>query len=403
MGNCNTIERVLGLYSKGIRPGTEVTRGILKNLNLPQKHLKIVHVAGTNGKGSVCEYLTQILVAAGKKVGTFTSPAVYDYCEQFKINGEPMGKSRLEGYIIEALEAAKNLDATGFEVEAAAAVYAFYKEGCEYAVIECGMGGRDDATNALDEKQVAIISSIGLEHTAYLGETLEEICAHKAGIIKNCPAVISGFQPKEVRKYFENTGAKFAESVEILTSGIDGQSFLYCGKKFELLMVGCAQPYNAACAIEGARILQISENAIYSGVKAACLAGRLEVLSTNNTVFILDGAHNPASFLPLTDFFNKNFGKVDCAIFGCLLDKDINAAADAVYKIAKSVIAVKPNSPRAMDYDKTCAALGARFNEVIRVKNMEEAVSTAKKRALSVVVCGSFTILGEAKKWIEKR
>lgn len=398
------IERVLELYSNGIRPGTEVTRGILKNLNSPQKRLKIIHVAGTNGKGSVCEYLTRILVAAGKKVGTFTSPAVYDYCEQFKLDGVNMQKSLVESYLTAALEAADGLDATGFEVETAAALYAFCREGCEFAVIECGMGGLYDATNALDEKQAAIITSIGLEHTAFLGETIEEICAHKAGIIKSCPAVVNVLQPKEAYEYFKKRGVTFADKrIKILEVGLHGQAFSYGKKHFELSMAGCAQPYNAACAIEAARILKISENAIYSGVKAAKLEARLEVLRAGGNIFILDGAHNPSSFVPLVEFVKSNFGKVGCAVFGCLSDKDLSAAANAVYEIAERVIAVKPQSPRAADYDKMCAELNARFKQVLRADSVSEAVCTAAKLSDVVAVCGTFTILGEAKKWIEKR
>ena len=152
------LSTVFSLSGRGMDFGTERTRKILNALDCPDKKLKIIHIAGTNGKGSVAEYITRILIAAGKKVGTFTSPAVFDYLEQFRINGEPIDKELYARAFGQAAKCANG--ATQFEVETAGALYAFALAGCEYAVVECGLGGTYDATNAIFRKEVAVIASI---------------------------------------------------------------------------------------------------------------------------------------------------------------------------------------------------------------------------------------------------
>ncbi len=405
MEKSGAVGRVLKLYSKGIRFGTETTRALLKNLNSPQKNLKIVHVAGTNGKGSVCEYISRILVAAGKKTGTFSSPAVYDYCEQFKINCVPMQREKVESYLSCALEAANELDATGFEVETAAALYAFYKEGCEYAVVECGMGGKGDATNVLDEKEVAILTSVGLEHTAFLGKTLKEICLNKAAIIKNCPAIVNAYQPEEVKNVLCGMPVKFTDIPKnIVSCGLEGQTFEYGGKSYQTKMSGFLQPYNAACAIEAARVLKISENAIYQGIKCAYLCGRLEVLRSFGKTYILDGAHNPAGFEPLNALLKEGVLKGGVAVvFGCLSDKDVDGNVKPLSSLAQKIIAVRPDNPRGMDITKIYAACRRYFEDAEEAESVSVALKKASEAAENVVVCGSFTILSEAKEWIEKR
>jgi len=384
-----------------IRLGTAVTRSILDGLGSPDGKLKIIHIAGTNGKGSVAEYITQILIAAGKKTGTFTSPAVFSYAEQFRVNGVPLGKKKLDKYFSEARTAA-GTEATEFEIETAGAVYAFCREGCEYAVLECGMGGRGDATNAVNGKEVAVITSVGLEHTAYLGNTLQEICENKAGIIKDCPAVVSALQPGEVSDYFKDKGVIFADKpLEIIRADKTGQAFYYGGCRYEISMAGSAQPYDAAAAIEAARLLKIDESAIYSGVKAAKLGGRMQVLKAGGREYILDGAHNPAAFKPLAEFIKEQFGHVETLIFGCLSDKDIDGILKSLAGLAEKVIAVNPESPRAMGLDKISRACRKYFGNVTEEKSVTAALNGADGK--TVCVCGSFTILEEAESWISKR
>lgn len=392
------------LEGRGMNFGVLRTRKLLDALASPDGKLKIIHIAGTNGKGSVAEYLTRILIAAGKRTGTFTSPAVFEYTEQFKIDGVPVDESLFKKGFLPVIPLAQELGATRFEAETAGALNTFALGGCEYAVIECGLGGLNDATNAINKKEVAVITSISLEHTAVLGSTLEEICAQKSGIIKDCQVVVSALQPEEVKAFFKNKGALFAEKpIEIISGMRDGQQvFTYGGNEFVIQMAGAAQPYNAATAIETARLLKIDDGAIYLGIKAAKLGGRLEVINAKSAVYILDGAHNPASFVPLAQFIKSKFGKADNIIFGCLADKDIDGNLKALTDTAKKVIAVKPTSQRAMDIDKITLACKKNFTDVCVADSVENALVECSG-AKTVVVCGSFTLLKEAKAWIEKR
>ena len=366
------------------------TRRILDALGSPDKKLKIIHIAGTNGKGSTAEFFTRILLSAGKRVGTFCSPQVYSYYDQFRIDGKDLSPVIFQKYRAQAVRCAQ--DASEFEIDTAAALLSFFKEGCEYAVIECGMGGLNDATNAIDKKEIAVICSISLEHTAYLGNTLTEICTQKAGIIKNCPAVINAHQPQEVKDFFK--GYTFADKIEKIFDG----GFVYDGKKFTLEAEGCLQPFNAACAIEGARILGIDEDAIYEGIKNSKPQGRLQKFKIGEKVYVLDGAHNPEAFVPLSEYLKKE-NTTRTIIFGCLNDKDIDG--NLSYLSGSDIIAVNCPSPRtrsAKEIEEHCRKF---FKDVKTAQSVSEALDAADGD--EVVICGSFTLLKEALEWIEKR
>ncbi len=397
---CQINKKRLEAYGKrGIKLGTERTRAVLDGLGSPDKNLKIVHIAGSNGKGSVAEFITQILLAAGKRVGTFTSPAVYCYEDMFRVDGVPIPRRKLDGYLKEASEYGGRVEATEFETETAAAVYAFYKEGCEYAVIECGMGGTYDATNAVGGKEVAVITSVSLEHTQYLGDTLEEICVNKAGIIKDCPAVASACISGDARGYLESMGAIFAEPVENYNA--DELSFLYKGKKYFLSAKGIKQPYNAACAIEVARLLKIDENAVCVGVKAAKPEGRAQVFRSHGKTYILDGGHNAEALRVLAEFVKneyKNSSKT--LIYGVLSDKDVRKNAEVLADMAEEVIAVSTFGARGVTAHTVAENLKYHFSKVNIAADLDEALRRAAGE--TVIVCGTFTILKEAKLWIEK-
>ena len=369
---------------------TRPARAVLDALNSPDTKLKIIHIAGTNGKGSTAEFFTRILIAAGKKVGTFTSPQVYSYYDQFRIDGKEIPPETFEKYRLQAARVSDG--ASVFETDTAAAIYAFFKEGCEYAVIECGMGGLDDATNAVYKKELAVITSISLEHTAYLGNTLSEICAHKAGIIRDCPAIINAHQCDEVKEFFKEY--KFADKTEKIFDG----GFIYDGKQFSLSAAGCLQPYNAACAIEGARLLGLGEDAIFKGIKESKPRGRMERFEAAGRVYILDGAHNPEAFVPLESYLKSTY-KTRTIIFGCLKDKDIDG--NLAHLTADGIIAVKCPSPRTASAEYVAAHCRKFFKRVEKAESVAEALAQADSE--EIIVCGSFTLLGEALEWIEKR
>ena len=375
--------------------GVETTRKILDRLSSPDKKLKIIHIAGTNGKGSTAEFFTQILIAAGKKTGTFTSPAIYSYNGQFRINGKPLSEDKAVKYFSDAVKAAAGLNATSFEIETAGCIYAFYRENCEFAVLECGMGGLSDATNAVCGKSLAVITSIALEHTAYLGNSPVEICSQKAGIIKDCPAVVNAYQPAGVLNFFKGTGAVIADKFD----KTDGRNFTYGGKDYALGTYGCLQPYNAATAIEGAALLGIDGESIKKGVENARTEGRIEVIRADK-IYILDGAHNPAAFEPLKNFL-KGEKSERTLVYGCLKDKDTDGNLQALEGLFGEAIAVECDSFRKSGLEETVCALNRHFKDVKAAKSIEEAVNSAHYG--EVVVCGSFTLLKRAKDAISKR
>ena len=388
-------EKIAALFPRGMDFGTDRTRKILDGLDRPDEKLKIIHIAGTNGKGSTAEYITQILIAAGKRVGTFTSPYVYSYSEQFRINGLPVAEQVLVYSFNRAYEIGEKLGATAFEVETAGAIYCFAERGCEYAVIECGLGGRLDATNAIAKKEVAVITSIGLEHTKILGETLEEICYHKSGIINGCKAVVNSMQPATVLNYFKNLNAQIPDKPQITGA----QVFNYKGECYRLSTYGEAQAYNAVTAIEAAHILNLPQEAIKQGIEKAKPHGRLEVLKAHGKTYILDGAHNPAAFSPLAQLLNE-YGNAT-VIYGCLSDKDFSGCLEILKTCAENVIAVPTSGARASDIDKVFAECKKYFKYADRAQSVTKALERAQGD--TVAVCGSFTLLKQAKNWIENK
>lgn len=383
--------------------GVERCRKLLDNLDSPDEKLKIVHIAGTNGKGSVAEYASRILFAAGHKVGTFTTPQVYDYTDCFRVNCVPISLSELDCFLDMAARAADGLGATIFEIETAAALSAFVKNGCEYAVVECGLGGLLDATNAIRKKELALITSIGLEHTKILGETIEDICAQKSGIINNCPALATSLQPSAAREYFERIGVTIVgDGLKILRSDLSGTEFEFEGIGYFTKAIGCAQPYDAALAIAGAKILNMPLNAVYSGVNSANPQGRLQVFDIENKKIILDGAHNPSAFMPLCELLKKHSKRVRL-VLSCLSDKDLRSSLAQFNGLADGVAVVESKSPRAMPIDKILSICQEFFPVVSAAESVQEAIESLFPLADILVVCGSFTILEDGKKWIDEK
>lgn len=396
------IERVKAEERLGSKFGIERTQALLDGCGRPDEKLKIIHVAGTNGKGSVCEYLSRIITASGARAGVFTSPEVFSFNEKFKINGEPANDEKISLYIqrITRLSLGMPDRPSSFEIQTAAALLMFAEEGCEYAVVECGLGGLNDATNAISRKLLAVIASVSLEHTAVLGDTVGEICAQKAGIIKNCPVVAPCNLPSEAYEYLSRYDAVFAgDGLKILNRDEYGQTFSYRGEIYEIKMHGDAQAYNAAVAIECAKLLNFPSEAVKRGLKEAELAGRVQIIKSRGRTYLLDGSHNPESFTPLLQTLELFAGKKSL-VFGCLSDKDVNSAASRLAGVFDEVILVVPDSYRAMEIDKMQAAFSPRAARTETAACVAEALRAAQYQ--SVAVCGTFTILKEAEEWIEK-
>lgn len=295
----------------------------LSKLNNPQDKLKVFHVAGTNGKGSVCAYLSSLLEEAGYKVGLFISPFITEFCERISINGEYIPKPEL-ARLCERIKKT-NAQLCEFEFITAVGLCYFAEQKVDYAVIEVGLGGRLDATNVF-KSSVPVITHIGLDHTAILGNTLDKITKEKCGIIKGETAVVSPFQESEVinftRNYVKNPVIPDMRDFKVLSSNLSGNRFEFRNEIYETRLIGEYQAENAVTALTAIDLsgIEIPKEALKRGVKNAYIPARSEIIS-ENPLMILDGAHNPLAAKALAAEIKK-FGKKAFAVVAVMRDKD---------------------------------------------------------------------------------
>ena len=387
---------------KGSKFGTERTRELLRRLGDPDKKLKIVHVAGSNGKGSVCAYVTAILAAAGLSVGTFTSPAVCSREECFLVGGMPVSRERLLAALALATERAAGIDdaPSDFEMDVCAALVLFADSGCEYCVLECGLGGLYDATNAVSAKQVAVITSVSLEHTDVLGGNILDICRHKAGIIRDCPVIVPAVLPAQAADYFGAFSPIVAGAgLKITEQTAQKLTFEYGGEIYSAAAYGLRQAYNCCIAIECAKLLGIDGANIKRGLARAKLPFRVQTIERNGRVYILDGAHNPEAFMPLLQRLDGTDDHKSL-VYTCLCDKNAEECAHILAPRFDEVILFPAPSGRAMALERMERAFSEHGN-VRSFKDIRSAMAAASKKY--VVVCGSFTHLKEAMDWIEQK
>ncbi len=398
--------------------GLDTIKALLARLDNPQKGLKCVHVAGTNGKGSVCAYLTKILTLAGYKVGTFNSPAVFSYNERFLINGKAVSDELVTKYInrvaqerdIMEKQGSKNLP-TSFEIEVAAAFLMFKEEKCDIAVVETGMGGRLDATNVIDpeDKLLSIITSISFDHTEYLGNTLQAIAKEKFGIVTN--TLITFEQNPEVMEVF-NKAPKLilTKEAKMSIATLSGIAFTYKGHFYRLSMLGEHQIQNATLAIEAAKKLKwlgynkITKDVIQEGLYKTNWPGRLEKFKVNNKIVILDGAHNPSGARTLHDAIKLHCPNTSISyVFGAFKDKDINGVLYAMRDLLSTMYIAKAPTDRGLDVDSLKTICSKYSNNVITNASIKQALENAlKDDSKVVVVFGSLSILSEALETIKE-
>ena len=429
----NYISLIEELKKRGSVPGLDAIEGLLEELGHPEDNLKVVHIAGTNGKGSIFAYLSSILIAAGFKVGRYISPTISCYEERFQINGEYITKdklARLYHIVEEAMkreEEKTGLKPTLFEVETAISFLYFKEEKVDYALIEVGMGGRMDATNVIRHPELTVISSISYDHQAFLGDTLEEIAWQKAGIIKeSCPVVLSE-NSDEVCKVIEQEATKKKvkcieikpTDYEVLSETPYGSTFLWKEQRYETKLPGRHQVSNAVTALAASEYLfrkdyeknnarkAIAEELDEMNVKSAqqggiirtCWPGRLEVLK-KEPLFYRDGAHNPDGAKKLAAFLQKYFtNKKIIYIMGVLKDKEYKKMLRYLMPMAKEVYVFKPKNERGL----SAQILADTIKEVADVSvTIESDVNAAVFRALDtakpddvLVACGSLSFMEE--------
>ena len=429
----NYISLIEELKKRGSVPGLDAIEGLLEELGHPEDNLKVVHIAGTNGKGSIFAYLSSILIAAGFKVGRYISPTISCYEERFQINGEYITKdelARLYNIVEEAMkreEEKTGLKPTLFEVETAISFLYFKEEKVDYALIEVGLGGRMDATNVIRHPELTVISSISYDHQAFLGDTLEEIAWQKAGIIKeSCPVVLSE-NSDEVCKVIEQEATKKKvkcieikpTDYEVLSETPYGSTFLWKEQRYETKLPGRHQVSNAVTALAASEYLfrkdyeknnarkAIAEELDEMNVKSAqqggiirtCWPGRLEVLK-KEPLFYRDGAHNPDGAKKLAAFLQKYFtNKKIIYIMGVLKDKEYKKMLRYLMPMAKEVYVFKPKNERGL----SAQILADTIKEVADVSvTIESDVNAAVFRALDtakpddvLVACGSLSFMEE--------
>ena len=429
----NYISLIEELKKRGSVPGLDAIEGLLEELGHPEDNLKVVHIAGTNGKGSIFAYLSSILIAAGFKVGRYISPTISCYEERFQINGEYITKdelARLYNIVEEAMkreEEKTGLKPTLFEVETAISFLYFKEEEVDYALIEVGMGGRMDATNVIRHPELTVISSISYDHQAFLGDTLEEIAWQKAGIIKeSCPVVLSE-NSDEVCKVIEQEATKKKvkcieikpTDYEVLSETPYGSTFLWKEQRYETKLPGRHQVSNAVTALAASEYLfrkdyeknnarkaiakKLDEMNVKSaqqgGIIRTCWPGRLEVLK-KEPLFYRDGAHNPDGAKKLAAFLQKYFtNKKIIYIMGVLKDKEYKKMLRYLMPMAKEVYVFKPKNERGL----SAQILADTIKEVADVSvTIESDVNAAVFRALDtakpddvLVACGSLSFMEE--------
>lgn len=377
---------------------------LLNFLGNPQKDLKFIHIAGTNGKGSVATYLQCILTDAGYKTGKYISPNMISVCERISVDGKDISEDDLnillEDVRVAALKVQQEFSEypTQFEIWTAAAFLYFKKTDCDIVVLETGLGGTQDATNIIPPPEISVITHIAMDHTEYLGDTLAKIAGEKAGIIKaGTKCTVSAIQANEAHEVLKNACQK--QNVRFITvaspqstgTDTDGEHFSYKGiTGLTSSMLGIHQLDNAAVAIEVSTELGIDIRHIKSGIKRAKNIGRFEIIS-KDPLIIFDGAHNPDGMATLVNALNRYFpGKSKSFIMATMGDKDISGSLELIKNVNKLnkiyTVRVKDN-PRAMDAERLAEVVSDAGFSSIPCNDICDALSKCADEM--TVICGS--------------
>lgn len=413
---------------KGSILGLETIKRLMAELGNVQDKLNVLHIAGTNGKGSTLAYLSEILKQAGYKVGKYTSPAVFDSLEPFMINDEKIGTDsygEIMSVIKQAvirMEKAGYEPPTAFEIETALAYLYFYREKCDIVLMETGMGGDMDATNVTSCALLSIITPISLDHMQFLGDTIREISIHKSGIIKKRSAVVSAIQEREaeaeIKRAAQRNNALYIQAgrPERMVYHAGGTDFNYESsnhvkfKGLRIAMLGTYQPENACVAVEAALYLRnkgfnISDENIRTGLLKAKWHGRFEKLGAN-PLFYLDGGHNPGAAPHIRKSIEIYFtNKKIIYIIGVLADKNYDSVLRQTAEQADEIITVTPHNKRALDGRILRDAAMAYHDNVSFMPSIKEAVDKAVQHAGTdgvVMVFGSLSFLKEVREYYYK-
>lgn len=399
-------------------PGLERIRTLLHALGDPQKELKFVHVAGTNGKGSVCAYLASVLRCAGYRVGLCTSPFLEDFRERIQVDGELIPPETLGELTELARPAAEAMEdhPTEFELITAVAMLYFLRCRCDIVVLEVGLGGALDASNVIDVPEAAVITAMGMDHAAILGPTLGDIAAAKAGIIKPGGAVVSfGGCPEAdavIRERCREQGAQLTEvdfsRLRVVGTGLDGTDLEFAPYgALHVPLVGLYQAKNAAVAVTTVEVLEkrgweISRRALEQGLASVCWPGRLEVVRRAGPVILRDGAHNAHGMAATVESLRALFpGKKLTILMGVMADKDVKDMLKLLAPIAGQVFTVRPESPRAMPAEELAALVNRYGVPAVPCAGVAAGLQAAAEAAGAdgaVCALGSLYLVGEVRR-----
>lgn len=412
-------------YAGGALDLTNI-KELMKRLGNPQDQLKYIHVAGTNGKGSVIAYLYTTLTKAGYHVGRYISPSVYSYREKIETEGKPISREKFAeqttrvAAVIEEMTAEGLAHPTPFEIETAVAFLFFAEEKCDPVILEVGMGGITDATNLITTTELAVLVPISMDHQSFLGNTISEIAEKKAGIIKPGSSVVTIGQETEALKVIKKTGAEAGADVcvadvseaEVLEADFTGQRFCYKGEEYALSLAGSYQTENAVLALEALRILD--ERGYHTtleqrkeGLWATRWNGRLTIIH-KNPLFIVDGAHNPAAADMLEDSVRKYFkDRRLFFIMGVFKDKDYPYIIRKLCPYAEQILAIEtPDNPRALPAEELAEAIRPYNANVRAEKNISRAVEELFEMAGKddvILSFGSLSFIGEITRIVNTR
>ena len=378
---------------KGSKLGLDRTRELLGKLDGPQKELKFIHIAGTNGKGSTAAMLSSILEEAGYRVGLYTSPFINRFNERMQVNHQPIPDEELAAlteYVRPHADAMAD-SPTEFELITALAMVWFARQKCDIVVLEVGMGGELDSTNIIDVPEAAVIAAMGLDHVKELGPTMADIARAKAGIIKEGGRVVSyGGNPEADEVIAAVCRARNASLCQPDFSAIvpgdfslEGQTFSYKGwRGLRIPLVGAYQMNNAAVVLETVEVLRqrgwsVSDEAVRQGLADTRWPARFEVLR-RDPVFIVDGGHNPHGIRATAESLRRLFpGRKITFVTGVMADKDVEHILGLIVPLAEQFFTVRPDNPRAMDAGELAARIEAMGAKATTCASVQDGVDRA--------------------------
>jgi len=380
----------------GIKLGLESPARLLRGFRaFPRHGVKVIHVAGTNGKGSVCAMIDSVARSTGQRCGLFTSPHLVDYRERMRVSGEMIPEETCAAYLTELRALAESFEVhpTFFELTLACAMRWFGERECDLIVLETGMGGRYDATNAVP-KEVAVITPIGLDHMQWLGDTLGKIAFEKAGIMREGVPAVCAAQPEEARAVIEQRANEVrVSSLEFIREPLLG---------YPLALRGEHQKWNAALALAALHAAKVPlfYDAVRQGLSRTDWPARFERIGELEPPVVLDGAHNPHAASALAQTWTAEFGAAQpTLIFGAVESKDVAGVLDALAPLARRILFVPVDSPRGLPVAALREALAGVADppEVLEFGGFAEAFAAARRFSEPVLIAGSLFLAGQAR------